>query len=119
MKTKSKKPTTQPLATTNPRRPSTNDQGRYFFDPPKPSVIWPPPPTSNADLRRARVMALIGSLHQNHLQWAELVVCIREEGNLTYKDLAQLTEQPIARIRQACATARRHRAQLLGIATTN
>ena len=109
MKTKSKKPTTPPRATANP--------GRLCHSPAA-TTFWPSP-ASTANLRRAHVIALIGSLHQNHLQWAELVIRMREETNLTYQDIAQLAEEPIARIRQACAEAKRHRAQLLGIATTN
>jgi hypothetical protein len=109
MKTKSKASTRQPLPTENPRRRCHSPQAATFWQ----------SPTSSADQRRARVVALIGSLHQDHLRWAELVIRMREETNLTYQDVAQLAEEPIAQIRQACIEAKRYRTQLLGLATIN
>lgn len=109
MKAKSNKPATQPLATAN----------RFERCHSTPARTLGSSPTPVASRQRHRVVELLGSLHQNHLQWAELVIRMREETQLTYRDIAQLAEAPIARIRRACTDAKHHRAQLLAPTTTN
>ena len=109
MKTKSKKSSLQTLANAN----------RFERCHSTPARTLGSSPTPVASRQRHRVVELLGSLHQNPLQGAELVIRMREETQLTYRDIAQLAEAPIARIRRACAEAKRHRAQLLASTTTN
>jgi len=118
MKTKSKKPTTQPLATTNPRRPSTNDQGRLHFDPPPPTISCPAP--ANHQLAPcARSVQILESLHRNYQEWALLVGRLHDEEKMTFRKIAYFVGVPVARIRLAYADAQELCAQLITLTNSN